>query len=109
MPVIASISEIFGRPLCLEFSLVMFTVGTVLCSIATNISVMLVGRSIQGVGGGGIQVLSGVIMTDIVPLRHRPKWYGAVLAAWALGTCIGPIIGGTIAQNTTWRWVFYMM
>ncbi|KAK8001010.1 Efflux pump FUS6 [Apiospora marii] len=105
MPVIASISEIFGRPLCLEFSLVMFTVGTVLCSTATNISVMLAGRSIQGVGGGGIQVLSGVIMTDIVPLRHRPKWYGAVLAAWALGTCVGPIIGGAIAQNTTWRWV----
>ncbi|KAK7959292.1 major facilitator superfamily transporter [Apiospora aurea] len=109
MPVLASISEIFGRPLCLEFSLVMFTAGTVLCSTATGIPVMLAGRSVQGVGGGGIQVLSGVIMTDIVPLRHRPKWYGAVLAAWALGTCVGPIIGGAIAQNTTWRWVFYLM
>ncbi|KAK8045974.1 major facilitator superfamily transporter [Apiospora saccharicola] len=109
MPVIASFSEIFGRPLCLEFSLVMFTVGTALCSTATNIPVMLAGRSIQGVGGGGIHVLSGVILTDIVPLRHRPQWYGAVLAAWALGTCIGPIIGGGIAQNTTWRWVFYLM
>ncbi|KAK8054739.1 major facilitator superfamily transporter [Apiospora phragmitis] len=106
MPVIASISEIFGRPLCLEFSLVMFTLGTILCCTATDIAVMLVGRSIQGVG---IQVLSGVIMTDIVLLRHRPKWYGVVLAAWALGTCVGPIIGGGIAQNITWRWVFYLM
>ncbi|KAK7972368.1 major facilitator superfamily transporter [Apiospora saccharicola] len=109
MPIIASISDIFGRPLCLEFALSMFTVGTFFCCIANNITVMLVGRSIQGIGGGGIQVLSGVIMTDIVPLRHRPKWYGMVLAAWALGTCAGPIIGGAIAQNTTWRWVFYLM
>lgn len=109
MPIIASISNIFGRPLCLEFALSMFTVGTFFCCIANNITVMLVGRSIQGIGGGGIQVLSGVIITDIVPLRHRPKWYGMVLAAWALGTCAGPIIGGAIAQNTTWRWVFYLM
>lgn len=45
----------------------------------------------------------------MVPLRQRPKWYGTVQGAWALGTCIGPIAGGAIAQDTTWRWVFYLM
>ncbi|KAK8859924.1 major facilitator superfamily transporter [Apiospora arundinis] len=109
MPILASFSDIFGRPLCLEFSLVMFTLGTALCCAAQGMGVLLVGRCIQGVGGGGIQVLSSVVLTDFVPLRHRPKWYGVVLAAWALGTCIGPIIGGAVAQNTTWRWIFYMM
>lgn len=44
-----------------------------------------------------------------MPLRQRPKWYGTVQGAWALGTCIGPIAGGAIVQNTTWRWVFYLM
>ncbi|KAK9796363.1 putative Major facilitator superfamily domain-containing protein [Seiridium cardinale] len=109
MPVIASVSEIFGRPACLEFALFCFTVGTIFCCTATSVPLMLVGRCIQGIGGGGVHVLSGVIMTDLVPLRYRPKWYGAVLGAWALGTCIGPLIGGAIVEHTTWRWVFYLM
>ncbi|KAK6070365.1 MFS multidrug transporter [Seiridium cupressi] len=95
MPVIASVSEIFGRPACLEFALFCFTVGTIFCCTATSVPLMLVGRCIQGIGGGGVHLLSGVIMTDLVPLRYRPKWYGAVLGAWALGTCIGPLIGGS--------------
>lgn len=78
MPVIASLSEIFGRPICLEFALVMFTIGTIFCCAAHDVSVMLVGRCIQGIGGGGVHVLSGVIMTDLVPLRYRPKWFGIV-------------------------------
>lgn len=109
MPIIASISEIFGRPICLEFALFSFTVGTIFCCTATSVPLMLVGRCIQGIGGGGVHVLSGVIMTDLVPLRFRPKWFGVVLGAWALGTCIGPLIGGAVVEHTTWRWVFYLM
>ncbi|KAK8030414.1 efflux pump fus6 [Apiospora arundinis] len=109
MPFIASLSDIFGRPLCLAAALVFFTAGTLVCSLAHSVGAMLVGRSIQGVGGGGIVVLSLIIFTDIVPLRHRPKWYGTVLGAWSLGTCLGPICGGLIAEHTTWRWVFYIM
>ncbi|KAI1843149.1 hypothetical protein JX266_010676 [Neoarthrinium moseri] len=109
MPVIAALSEIFGRPICLEFALAAFTLGTVLCATSHSVAVMLLGRCVQGVGGGGVHVLSGVILTDIVPLRFRPKWFGVVLGAWALGTCVGPLIGGAIVQNTTWRWVFYLM
>jgi len=109
MPMIAAVSDIFGRTLLLMGSLVVFSAGTIMCSVTNEISVMLAGRSLQGVGGGGIVVLALVIFTDIVPLRLRPKWYGMVLGAWALGTCTGPPIGGAIAQNATWRWIFYMV
>lgn len=78
MPIIASVSEIFGRPICLEFSLVMFTVGTIVCCASPSMAILLVGRCIQGVGGGGTHSLSAIILTDIVPLRYRPKWYGVV-------------------------------
>ncbi|KAJ9129343.1 hypothetical protein NKR23_g12557, partial [Pleurostoma richardsiae] len=84
-------------------------VGSLLGGLARGIVLLLVGRCLQGVGGAGIIVLSLVIFTDIVPLRFRPKWYGTVLGAWALGNCAGPIIGGAIAQSTTWRWMFYLM
>ncbi|KAF3020112.1 hypothetical protein E8E14_006144 [Neopestalotiopsis sp. 37M] len=109
MPFIAAISDIFGRPICLVVALAFFTIGTLLCCLAHDIGRMLVGRSLQGVGGGGIIVLSLVVFTDIVPLRFRPKWYGTVLGSWALGNCLGPVLGGLIVEHTTWRWVFYIM
>lgn len=76
MPIICSISDVIGRPICLTFAIVAFTVGTILCCTAKGMAVMLVGRCIQGLGGGGIHSLSLVIQTDLVPLRFRPKWYG---------------------------------
>ncbi|KAI1822460.1 major facilitator superfamily transporter [Xylaria intraflava] len=109
MPVICAVSNVFGRPVCLIFALIAFAVGTILCAVSHNIGTLLVGRSIQGVGGGGIHSLGLVVQTDIVPLRWRPKWYGVTLGFWALGLAIGPIIGGAVVHSTTWRWIFYLM
>jgi MFS family permease len=72
----AALSEIFGRPICLISSLVLFTIGTILCCVAHSLTLLLVGRSVQGIGGGGIIILGLVIFTDIVPLRFRAKYYG---------------------------------
>lgn len=85
MPMIAAVSDVFGRTLLLMASLVVFSAGTIMCCITHEISVMLAGRSLQGIGGGGIIVLALVVFTDIVPLRFRPKWYGMVYVfCWPL-------------------------
>ena len=76
MPFIAALSDIFGRPICLLSSLALFTIGSVLCSVAHTIKLLLIGRVVQGIGGGGIVILCLVITTDIVPLRYRPKYIG---------------------------------
>ncbi|KAF2114257.1 major facilitator superfamily domain-containing protein [Lophiotrema nucula] len=107
-PVIASISEVFGRQQLLLASLCFFTVGTILCSVANGFEVLLVGRSIQGIGGGGIITMSQVIFCDIVPLRQRPRYFALVLGSWSVGSIIGPVTGGVLCTNTTWRWVFYI-
>lgn len=78
MPWLAAVSDIFGRPLLVMASMIAFTAGTIICAVAQTPAVLLVGRVIQGTGGGGIIILSLVVFTDIVPLRYRPKWYGIV-------------------------------
>jgi MFS family permease len=79
MPFTAALSEIFGRPVCLVTSLGVFAIGTIICCLSHSLTVLLVGRSIQGIGGGGIIILGLVIFTDIVPLRYRSKYYGIML------------------------------
>ncbi|KAL2266710.1 hypothetical protein VTJ83DRAFT_6062 [Remersonia thermophila] len=101
-PFIAALSDIFGRREMLISSLLFFTLGTLLCApVAKNFTVFFVGRSIQGIGGGGIITLGQVIYSDIIPLRQRPKYFSFVLAAWALGSVLGPLIGG-LPSPSTW-------
>jgi MFS family permease len=68
---------------------------------------LLVGRSIQGSGGGGIVALTLVVISDMVTLRERGKWISLNSAMWALGSVIGPVIGGAFAEKASWRWIFW--
>lgn len=69
---------------------------------------MLIGRSVQGVGGGGILALTNIILTDLVPLRWRGNWIGVLGAMWAIGSVSGPVVGGSLAHVDTWPWIFYL-
>lgn len=71
------------------------TIGSVVTAIAANFTALLAGRSIQGVGGGGIIALTYVIISDMVSLRDRGKWFGIISLHWAIGAIFGPIIGGS--------------
>ncbi|KAL8862778.1 MAG: hypothetical protein Q9178_000720 [Gyalolechia marmorata] len=69
---------------------------------------MLAGRSLQGIGGGGLIALTEIVVADLVPLRLRGQWFGLISAMWALGSVSGPIIGGAFAQGANWRWIFWI-
>ncbi len=92
-PIIGSLSSILGRKLLTFVSLALFGVGAIIAAVAQNVTVLLVGRCIQGVGGGGVIVLSEVLTTDLLPLRVRGQWQGLIAAMWALGTVGGPLVG----------------
>ena len=101
-PPIAALSHIFGRRQALIFSVASFLVGVVISSVAHNFRVMLAGRTLQGIGGGGMVLISDVIVTDLVPLRQRGIYYGIVGAMWVIGMSAGPVVGGAFALNVTW-------
>ena len=88
--------------------MVFFTVGAIVAAVADDFTTILVGRSIQGIGGGGLIVLTEVVVTDMVPLRLRGKWFSIISSMWSIGTVVGPILGGGFAQNVTWRWIFWI-
>ena len=107
-PFIAALSDIFGRRELLVPSLVLFIISSIVCACANSFTTLLVGRVIQGIGGGGIITLAQIIYGDIVPLRQPPRYFALVLGAWAVGTLLGPIIGGAFVQESTWRWCFWL-
>lgn len=105
----ASFSHILGRQSILLFALSLFTIGAIIASAANNFTLLLVGRSIQGIGGGGLTALTYIIVTDMVTLRDRGKWFSVISLQWAIGSVTGPVIGGVFTEKSTWRWIFWLV
>ncbi len=74
-------------------ALLLFLFGTVIGATANSFKYLLVGRAIQGVGGGGVVALTDIVITDIVPLRLRGNYVGIISSQWAIGSVVGPVIG----------------
>ncbi|KAG9101582.1 hypothetical protein FRC06_002810, partial [Ceratobasidium sp. 370] len=104
--VIARLSDIFGRKFILISVIILFTIGNLLCGFAQSAVWLFVARAISGIGGGGINSLCMIIMSDIVSLKERGKYQGFLGAAIALGSGVGPLIGGALS-TVGWRWVFW--
>jgi EmrB/QacA subfamily drug resistance transporter len=107
-PNFVAFSHLWGRRPLLLLALTFFTVGSIVCAVSKNFTMMLVGRSIQGTGGGGIIALTEILITDMVPLRERGNYFALISIVWAIGSVAGPLVGGALAQAGAWRWMFYL-
>ncbi|SPO02135.1 related to putative multidrug transporter [Cephalotrichum gorgonifer] len=107
-PVVISLSFTFGRCNLIYATSLLFAVGSVVAAIAKSFNVVIIGRVIQGGGGGGIIALTGILVTDLIPLSERGKYISVMAAIWAVGTVTGPLIGAGFAQDVSWRWIFWM-
>ncbi|CAI7628700.1 unnamed protein product [Penicillium discolor] len=108
LPLFGQTANIFGRRWMLIISVVIFALGSGIAGGAKNTGLLIAGRTIQGIGGGGINTLVDIVICDLVPLRQRGKYVALMAAVWAVGTVIGPVLGGAFAQYISWRWVFYI-
>ncbi|KAL4909650.1 major facilitator superfamily domain-containing protein [Aspergillus multicolor] len=105
MPIITSLSDVLGRKIPLYASFVIFLTGSIVFAVANNMSVLIVGPVLQGLGGGGLDVLGEVVLTDITTFKERPLYLGLFSIPMAGGAICGPIVGAALAEYATWRWI----
>ncbi|WEV67570.1 MDR family MFS transporter [Bifidobacterium sp. ESL0769] len=108
MPVYGRISDIFGRKPLLLIAIVLFMSGSIVGALAGNMNLLVTARVIQGLGGGGLMILSQSAIADVVPARERGKYMGVMGAVFAVSSVAGPLIGGWLTSGPGWRWAFWM-
>ncbi|PHH67382.1 hypothetical protein CDD81_151 [Ophiocordyceps australis] len=106
-PGIAQLCDILGRRWPIIISVVLFAIGSGIAGGANDATTMIAGRTVQGLGSGGIMLLVELVVCDMVSLRDRGKYLGIVLSTSALGAIVGPVVGGALAERD-WRWCFYI-
>jgi EmrB/QacA subfamily drug resistance transporter len=107
MPVYGKLGDLLGHKLLFFSGLTLFLGGSVLGGLAHNMSVLIAARGVQGLGGGGLMILSTAIIADIVPPRRRGTYMGIMGSAWSFASVLGPILGGWFADGIGWRWAFW--
>uniref|UniRef100_A0AAU2VY12 MDR family MFS transporter n=1 Tax=Streptomyces sp. NBC_00008 TaxID=2903610 RepID=A0AAU2VY12_9ACTN len=107
-PLWGKLGDQYGRKRLFQIAIVIFLIGSALCGIAQNMPQLIGFRALQGLGGGGLIVLSMAIVGDIVPPRERGKYQGLFGAVFGMTSVLGPLLGGFFTEQLSWRWVFYI-
>jgi EmrB/QacA subfamily drug resistance transporter len=107
-PIWGKFADLFNRKLLIQFSLVIFVLGSALAGFSQDTGTLIGFRVLQGLGAGGLAALSQIIMADIISPRDRGRYAGLFGAVMALGTVGGPLIGGVITDAFGWRWNFFI-
>ncbi|KAI5118634.1 hypothetical protein M0805_000010 [Coniferiporia weirii] len=108
LPLSGGLAQVFGRKSIMLKQIFLFALGSAVCGAAPSVNCLIAGRTIQGIGAGGITSLTQIIISDLVPLQDRGTFNGLVAIAYTFATATSPVIGGALAQHGQWRWFFYL-
>ncbi|HHB6469635.1 TPA: MDR family MFS transporter [Klebsiella pneumoniae] len=108
VPLYGKFGDLFGRKTVLQVAIGLFLVGSALCGLAQNMTQLVLMRGLQGLGGGGLMVISMAAVADVIPPANRGRYQGLFGGVFGLATVIGPLIGGFLVQHASWRWIFYI-
>ena len=107
-PLYGKISDQFGRKRIFQASIVIFLIGSALSGLSQSMYELIGFRALQGLGAGGLMTLAFAIVGDVIPPRERGRYQGYFGAVFAVSSVLGPLIGGYLVDQASWRWVFYI-
>ncbi|MFI7399616.1 DHA2 family efflux MFS transporter permease subunit [Streptomyces sp. NPDC049541] len=107
-PLWGKLGDQYGRKRLFQTAIVIFLIGSALCGMAQNMPQLIAFRAVQGLGGGGLMVLSMAIVGDVVSPRERGRYQGLFGAVFGATSVLGPLLGGLFTEHLSWRWVFYV-
>ncbi|BCZ24414.1 MFS transporter [Mycobacterium senriense] len=105
---VGKFGDLFGRKRVFQTAVVFFVAGSVLCGLSSSMGMLVASRALQGIGGGGLMVTAMALIGEVIPLRDRGRYQGAMGAVFGVTTVIGPLLGGYFTDHFTWRWAFWI-
>ncbi|MCI2264226.1 MDR family MFS transporter [Sediminivirga luteola] len=108
MPVYGKLGDMIGRKPLFIFAISAFMCGSLVGVLAQDMNTLIIGRVVQGIGGGGLLILSQALIADVVPARERGKYMGVLGSVFAVSSVAGPLLGGWFTEGPGWRWTFWM-
>jgi EmrB/QacA subfamily drug resistance transporter len=108
IPIWGKVGDRVGRKAVLELSLVLFLSASAACGLAGDLTMLIFARAVQGAAAGGLMTLAMAAVGDLVSPRDRARYQGYIAATFALATVAGPLLGGLLTEQVSWRWVFYV-
>ena len=107
-PLYGRLGDSHGRRDVLRGAVAVFALGSVACALAPSMPILIAGRVVQGLGGGGLMVMSQALIGELVPPRQRGRFQGYFAAVFTLASVTGPVIGGFAVAHASWRWLFWV-
>ncbi|HSK89441.1 MAG TPA: MDR family MFS transporter [Anaerolineales bacterium] len=108
VPLYGKLSDIYGRRKLYVFAMAIFLIGSMLSGIAQNMTQLIAARSLQGLGAGGIMPLAFILIGEMFSLEQRAKMQGLFSGVWGISSIVGPLLGGFLVDQLSWRWIFYI-
>lgn len=106
LPISGWLSNVLGRKRFYMICVILFTISSLMCSLATSLTFMVVWRVIQGIGGGGLAPAEQSMLADTFPPNQRAKVFALYGFTVLVAPAIGPVVGGWLTDNLSWHWVF---
>ncbi|MUM33234.1 MDR family MFS transporter, partial [Mycolicibacterium sp. CBMA 361] len=106
--VVGKLGDTFGRKRIFQVAILLFLAGSVLCGLSQSMEMLVASRALQGLGGGAITVTAVAVIGEVIPLRERGRYQGALGAVFGVTTVVGPLLGGLFTDHLGWRWAFWI-